>query len=64
MKKPKIIYCPQCKIRAFSYDGRSTMNKYGKCRNCKQMVCYYPDTDEVKLKPLPQRASSSGMTFI
>ena len=62
--KPKIIHCPQCGLKAFTYDGRSTMNKYGRCINCQMMVCYYPQDDVTKIKELPKRTTSSGMMFV
>ena len=58
------IYCPNCNRKVGRYDGRGTMNKYIKCRKCKKMICFYPDGNKTEVKPMPPRATASGMTFI
>jgi phage FluMu protein Com len=62
-KNPKTIYCPKCKRIVAHYDGRSTINIITKCEKCRKRVVYHIDTDVTEIKDIPQRASSSGMTF-
>lgn len=61
--KPVKIFCPQCKGRVGTYDGRSTTNFVSRCRKCNKRIVYYVDTKEIKIKPLPHRASSGGLSF-
>jgi hypothetical protein len=63
MKEPKAIYCPICKSKVGTYDGRSSINVITRCRKCKKQVIYFVDTEETKVKSLPKRATSSGITF-
>lgn len=63
MAEPKTIYCPKCGRKVGTYDGKSQMNLVTSCKHCKKQVVYYIETKETKLKPLPQRTTSSGMTF-
>ena len=61
--KPKTIYCPSCGRKVFTYDGRATNYLSVKCKKCKKLVVYKPDSDTTKLKDVPQRHCSSGMRF-
>ena len=61
---PKTIYCPQCGRKVATHDGKSTMNIAVECRKCHKKVVFYPDNGKTKLKSLPVRPTSSGMTFI
>ncbi len=63
MKAPKTIYCPRCGRKVMTYDGRSVIDRIANCKKCKKRVVYHVDTDKVEIKPIPKRASSSGMTF-
>ncbi len=62
--KPKTIYCPQCGHKTGKYDGKSTIDCITRCRNCRKRVIYHIDTGETEIKPLPLRASSSGVLFV
>lgn len=62
--KPKTIYCPLCKRKVGTHDGRSTNNFVCMCRKCRKRVVYYPETQEVKIKAMANRTTASGMTFI
>lgn len=57
------IQCPKCKRLVGHYDGRSSIDVVCKCKNCNKQVIYRVATGEVELKPVPQRASNSGLTF-
>lgn len=63
MAEPKTIYCPKCGRKVGVHDGKSTMNLVTRCNHCRKQVVYYIETKETKIKPLPQRTTSSGMTF-
>lgn len=65
MKKyePKEIFCPKCGCKVGTYDGRSTTNFVSRCRKCNKRVIYNIDTKEIEVKPLPYRASGSGVSF-
>lgn len=59
----KTIYCPKCKRKVFSYDGRGSINIRGKCKKCKRLVLYSIEADEVTMHDLPKRTCSSGVTI-
>lgn len=59
----KTIYCPRCGRKVTTYDGKSTMNPFAKCKKCKKLVIYDIEHDKTLLKPLPERQTSSGVTF-
>lgn len=63
MAEPKTIYCPSCGRKVGTYDGRSTINHIEKCNKCNKLVIYYIDTGKVKIKNIPAKNCSSGMTF-
>lgn len=58
--KSKTIYCPICRRKVATYDGRATINKIAKCKKCDLQVVYDVASDETTVKPLPKRGSSSG----
>lgn len=59
----KTIYCPSCKRKVFSFDGRGSINIRGKCKKCNRLVVYHIETDEVTMHSLPTRTCSSGKTI-
>ena len=61
--EPKTIICPQCSRKVGRYDGRSKMEYSTKCNKCGKLVTYNPETNEVELKPMPQRHCGSGLRF-
>ena len=63
MTEPKTVYCPQCGRRVSTWDGRSTINVIANCRKCNMRVVFHVDTRETEIKKIPQRNTSSGMTF-
>lgn len=62
--KEKTIYCPKCGRKVGVYDGRSTINKICRCKNCNKRIVYHVDTRETEIKRIPKRSCSSGITFI
>lgn len=60
----KTIYCPRCHRKVGTYDGRSTTDKICLCRNCRRRVIYRVKTRETEIKKIPERNTSSGMTFM
>lgn len=59
----RIIYCPRCMRKVGSHDGKSTMVKEINCKKCKKTVVFNPINCKIKIKPIPARLSSSGVTF-
>ena len=64
MAESKEIYCPKCQRKVATWDGRSTTNIVASCIKCHKKIVYHTDTHETEVKPYPQRATSSGMTYI
>lgn len=61
-REEKTIYCPKCNRKAFTiYVGAGMVMKH-KCGKCNQLVVYNPRYG-VRLKPLEERNTSSGMIF-
>ena len=61
-REEKTIYCPKCNRKAFTiYVGAGMVMKH-KCSKCNQLVVYNPRYG-VKLKPLEERNTSSGVRF-
>lgn len=64
MAKPRTIYCPMCHRRVAQWDGKSTINPIiGNCNKCDKRVIYNLISEEITVKKLPIRATSSGLTF-
>ena len=63
MAELKTIYCPKCGRKVATWDGRSTINILVKCKKCNKLVVYDVESEEVKIKAIPQRTTSSGMRF-
>ena len=63
MAEPKTIYCPKCERKVATWDGRSTINISVKCKKCNKLVVYDVENENVEIKEIPQRATSSGMRF-
>ena len=57
------IYCPKCKRKVGTYDGRSTINKLCKCKHCNIGITYDINTLETRVRKLSERKTSSGVTF-
>lgn len=63
MADVKIIYCPTCRRRVASWDGKSVANPIGKCKKCNKIVIFDVEKQEIKTNKVPQRNTASGMTF-
>lgn len=63
MIKPKIVYCPKCKRKVATWDGKTTINIIVKCQKCNKLVVYDIDNKLTRIKDVPIRATSSGKTF-
>ena len=63
MAEPKTIYCPKCGRKVATRDGRSTINISVKCKKCNKLVVYDVENENVEIKEIPPRATSSGMRF-
>lgn len=63
MSEPKTLYCPKCNNQIGFYDGRSTMNKIMECKVCRKRIIFYPANGVMKVKHIPVRNCSSGVTF-
>ena len=59
----KAIFCPECKNKVATYDGKSSINVLVKCKKCKKLVVYEVETGNVKTTDVPLRQSSSGIRF-
>ena len=63
MAEPKVIYCPMCHRRVAQWDGKSTINIVVHCKKCRKRIIYDVITEEIEMKKIPPRKTSSGMTF-
>ena len=63
MAEQKTIYCPRCGRKVGIWDGRSTINLALRCKKCKKQVIYHSCNGVLEIKKLPQRNTSSGMSF-
>lgn len=64
MNKAEKIYCPQCKRKVATYDGRSKTPVVTRCEHCEKRVVYDPITKKIELKKIPPRNTSSGVTYV
>ena len=60
----KIIYCPKCKEKIGTYDGRSTFNVRYKCKKCKNVYAFNPLEMSVNRVRDIERQCSSGMRYM
>ena len=63
MAESVVVYCPRCGRKVGTYDGKSSINFVTKCVKCQKQVVYDIKTKETRIKPLPKRQTSSGVTF-
>lgn len=63
MGEAKTIYCPLCNRKVMHHDGKGTINLMAECRKCERLVVYDIEKDEVLVKAVPHRTTSSGMRF-
>lgn len=60
---PVNVYCPICTSKVGVYDGKSSINLVTRCKHCRKQIVYNIKTKEISVRPLPERTTSSGMTF-
>lgn len=67
-KKTKIktvdVLCPKCSKKIGSANIRVKGIQFYNCRTCNKRIWYHGDTGECEVKEMPQRQSSSGITFV
>lgn len=63
MAETMTVYCPKCKRKVGTWDGRSRMNVIVKCKKCNKIVAFRVDTMQTEIKDIPPRESSSGTRF-
>lgn len=63
MGNEKNIYCPSCSRRVSRWDGKATIEIIANCKKCKKRIVFNPRSGNIKIKPIPPRTTSSGMTF-
>lgn len=63
MSEQKTIYCPKCRRKVATWDGRSTINISVKCKKCNKLIVYDIENEKTIIKEIPQRTTSSGMRF-
>ena len=63
MARAKNILCPRCGRKVASHDGKSTIIKTIKCKNCEAYVVYNPITDKTTKGKEIERWASSGKRF-
>ena len=59
----KTIYCPVCRRKVATWDGKTKIPILVNCRKCKKRVVFDMETGETTAKPIPPRVSSSAKTF-
>ena len=63
MAEPKTIYCPRCGRKVTTLDCSSANNISVKCKKCNKLVVYNVENENVEIKEIPQRETSSGLRF-
>ena len=59
----KSVYCPRCKRKVATWDGKSKINVKARCNKCKNAVLYHVGTDETEIISSDTRKTISGVTF-
>lgn len=55
------IYCPRCRRKVATWDGKATINVLSRCKTCRRNVIFHVDTMKTEIKRIPARATSSGV---
>ena len=63
MKEPLIIKCPKCEEIVGKYYGKSERDVVSRCNTCRKQVIFNPIAQKTLIRPLPDRASGSGIRF-
>lgn len=59
IRRDVAIYCPKCKRKVMTHDGKGKIPLRVGCKNCKKVVCYNPKTKEVTITSVPERHNSN-----
>ena len=57
------IYCPFCKTKVGTHDGRTKTNVLCPCSKCRKLVIFDVEKMEAYIDSMPERASSSGKRY-
>lgn len=57
------VYCPICEQKLGRYDGKSKIPVIVNCYKCKKQVVLDAASHKFKVKNIPERNCTSGMTF-
>lgn len=60
----KTIHCPVCNSICGKWDGKSVTNILFRCKLCNKRLVYHIDKDFVECKSIPERNTSSGLTYV
>lgn len=55
------IYCPLCKRKVMTWDGKTKTPISCACRKCNRLVTFNPIDGKRKTSAIPQRTTASGM---
>lgn len=58
-----VICCPCCGKSVARYDMKGTVDVVADCKRCNLRITYHVGTKEITTKKIPQKNTSSGMTF-
>lgn len=58
-----VICCPSCKKSVARYDLKGEIDVVADCKRCNLRITYHVDTKKITTKKIPQKATSSGLTF-
>lgn len=63
MGRTYALKCPMCGRYLGTYDGVSSIPFICDCRNCYKRIIYRHEQEEIAIKAIPPRNSSSSITF-
>lgn len=63
MAEKKNVFCPRCKNKVATYDGKGKIDVITKCKKCNVRVIYRVATGKIEIKKIPPRSCSSGIIF-
>ena len=63
MTQKTSINCKECGYAIGTYDGKSTINKVIRCKNCGKYNLYHIDSDKTEIIEKPMRMTGAGTRF-